>query len=107
MGFEPFGLNVIIKRRKARDATASGIIIPEQAKERVNDGIVISVGPGEINKAGIFQKPVVQPGDHVVFGTYAGKSFELDGEEYDVVHESEIYGRFTKEESDEQGVNPS
>ncbi|MCS7171649.1 MAG: co-chaperone GroES [Aquificaceae bacterium] len=82
---------VVVKRFEEQEQkTASGIIIPDTAKEKPQLGQVVSVGEGKILQNGQQLPPKVKPGDRVVFNKYAGTEVELDGEKFLIMSEDEI-----------------
>ncbi len=90
MNLQPLHDQVIVRRREAEKTTSSGIIIPDSAKEKPQEGEVIAVGTG-IKKAGEATIPLeVKKGDKVLFGKYAGTEITLEGQEYILIKEQEI-----------------
>ncbi len=85
MKFRPLSDRVLVKRLEAMQQTASGLFIPETAKEKPQEAMVIAVGPGEDDKA-----LTVKPGDRVLFGKYSGEKVEIDGDEHIILHESDL-----------------
>jgi chaperonin GroES len=83
---KPINDYILIKRVEAEEKTASGIVLPSQAKEQPQIAKVIEVGPGTDEV-----KIVVKPGDKVIFGQYGGMDIKFDGEEYKLVRQSDIY----------------
>ncbi|MDW8095193.1 MAG: co-chaperone GroES [Aquificaceae bacterium] len=82
---------VVVKRFEEQEQrTASGIIIPDTAKEKPQLGEVVAVGEGKVLQNGEKLKPAVKPGDKVVFNKYAGTEVELEGEKYLIMSEDEI-----------------
>jgi chaperonin GroES len=73
----PLGDRVIVKIDEADDKTAGGIIVPEQAREKLTRGVIIAVGPGRRSDDGKLREPRVKTGERVIFGKYAGS--EIDG----------------------------
>jgi chaperonin GroES len=86
VGIKPINDYVLIKRVEAEEKTASGIVLPSQAKEQPQIAKVIAVGPGTDEV-----KMVVKSGDKVIFGQYGGTDIMYDGEEYKLVRQSDIY----------------
>ncbi len=93
MKIKPLGDRVVVRPIKAEEKTASGILIPEIAREKSLKGEVIAVGPGALNKNGERRAPDIKVGDKVLFERYAGSKVELGGEEYLILREEEILGR--------------
>lgn len=88
----PLQDRVLIRRIEEDEKTAGGIIIPDTAKEKPIQGEVIAVGPGARNEQGQFLTLDVQPGDVVLFGKWAGTEVKLDGQEYVIMKESDLFG---------------
>ena len=92
MRFRPLGDRVVVRRVKEEQKTAGGIIIPDTAQEKPQEGEVISVGPGAVDKDGKRVAPEVKAGDVVLFGKWSGTEVKLDGEELLIMKESDIMG---------------
>src|SRR4029078_4257843 len=92
MKFRPLHDRVVVKRIDAEEKTAGGIIIPDTAKEKPQQGEVVSVGPGRRDEAGKLIPIDVKPGDRVLFGKWSGTEVKLDGVEYLIMKESDIMG---------------
>ena len=90
MALRPLHDRVIVKRLDNERKTASGIVIPESAAEKPDQGEVLAVGPGKHTEAGKVLKMDVKVGDKVLFGKYAGQTVKVDGEEVLVIREEEI-----------------
>ena len=90
MNLRPLHDRVIVKRLDNERKTASGIVIPESAAEKPDQGEVIAVGPGKKAEAGKVTPVDVKAGDKVLFGKYAGQAVKVDGEELLVIREDEI-----------------
>ena len=90
--FTPLHDQVLVRRVEEVEVTRGGIIIPDTAKEKPQEGIVISVGKGKSNDEGKVFPLDVKPGDHILFGKYGGKPITLDGEEYVIFEEREVFG---------------
>ncbi len=89
----PLNDRIIVKRMDTEEQTSSGgIIIPDSAKEKPQEGKVIAVGPGKRDEDGKRMAPDVKEGDRVLFGKYAGTEVKLDGEEYLIMREDDILG---------------
>ncbi len=80
MNVVPVGDNLVVKRVEAEESTAGGIVLPDAAREKPQQGRVLSVGDGPLLKSGERAAPEVQEGDRVVFGSYAGQEVDIDGE---------------------------
>ena len=91
MKFRPLGDRVVVRRVKEEVKTAGGIIIPETAQEKPQEGEVIAVGPGKrCEKTGECCKLDVKAGDKVLFGKYSGTEVKHDGKEYLIMREDDI-----------------
>src|SRR6266480_1361660 len=99
MKFRPLHDRVVIKRIEAEEKTTGGIIIPDTAKEKPQEGEVIAVGPGGRDESG---KPIpidVKAGDRVLFGKWSGTEVKLDGVEYLIMKESDLMGVLVETEA--------
>jgi chaperonin GroES len=92
MKFRPLHDRVVVKRIEAEEKSAGGIIIPDTAKEKPQQGEVISVGPGGRDEAGKLIPIDLKAGDRVLFGKWSGTEVKLDGIEYLIMKESDIMG---------------
>ena len=92
MQIRPLHDRVIIKRLAAETTTSFGIVIPDSAGEKPDQGGVIAVGPGKRDEGGGIMTPDVKVGDRVLFGKYAGQTVKVDGEELLVMREEDIMG---------------
>jgi chaperonin GroES len=90
MKLRPLHDRVIVKRVDNETKTASGIVIPESAAEKPDQGEVLAVGPGKKNDKGELQPMAVKVGDKVLFGKYAGQTVKLDGDELMVMREDDL-----------------
>lgn len=88
----PLHDRVIVKRIEEGEQIRGGIIIPDSAKEKPQEGEVIAAGEGKYKDDGTRQTPDVKVGDRVLFGKYSGSEIKLDGEEYLIMREDEILG---------------
>ncbi len=92
MQIRPLHDRVIIKRLESERTTASGIVIPDNAAEKPDQGEVVAVGPGRRDEAGKLIEMGVKVGDRVLFGKYSGQSVKIGGEEFLVMREEDIMG---------------
>jgi len=83
---------IIVKRASAETKTASGIIIPDTAKEKPQEGEVIAVGKGKLKEDGTIIPMDVKKGDRILFGKYSGTEIKIDGEEYIMMKEDDVLG---------------
>jgi len=96
VGIRPLHDRVIVQRIEEGEQKIGGIIIPDSAKEKPQQGRVIAVGKGKIDKDGKVTPLDVKEGDTVLFGKYSGQEIKLEGEEYLIMREEEILGVLTK-----------
>ena len=92
MTFRPLHDRVVVKRIEAEQKTAGGIIIPDTAKEKPQEGEVIAVGPGARDEAGKLVPLDVKAGDKVLFGKWSGTEVKIDGQDLLIMKESDILG---------------
>ena|SRR5487761_121282 len=92
MKFRPLGDRVVVRRVNEEHKTSGGIIIPETAREKPQEGEVIATGPGAIDDNGKRISPDVKAGDFVLFGKWSGSEVKIDGEELLIMKESDIMG---------------
>ncbi len=92
MKFRPLHDRVVIKRIQAEDKTSGGIIIPDTAKEKPQEGEVIAVGPGGRDESGKLIPIDVKVGDRVLFGKWSGTEVKLEGVDYIIMKESDLMG---------------
>jgi chaperonin GroES len=95
MKFRPLHDRVVVKRIEAEEKSAGGIIIPDTAKEKPQQGEITAVGPGGRDETGKLIPLDVQVGDRVLFGKWSGTEVKLDGVEYLIMKESDIMGVLT------------
>ena len=92
MKFRPLHDRVLIKVLDSEEKTSGGIIIPDTAKEKPQEGEVVAIGPGATNDAGKLAPMDVKVGDIVLFGKWSGTEVKIDGKEYSIMKESDIMG---------------
>jgi chaperonin GroES len=92
MKIRPLHDRVIVKRMEEERKTASGIVIPDTAAEKPDQGEILAVGPGKRDDAGKLIPMGVKVGDRVLFGKYAGQTVKMDGQELLVMREEDIMG---------------
>jgi chaperonin GroES len=80
MNLKPLGDRVVVEREEAKETTAGGIVLPDTAKDKPQKGKVLAVGDGRLTKDGKRRELQVKVGDHVLFTSYAGDEFKLDGD---------------------------
>ena len=96
MALRPLNDRIIVKRSDPELKTASGIVIPDSAGEKPEQGEVVAVGPGKRNDKGDFIAPGVKVGDKVIFGKYSGQTVKLEGNELLVVREEDLFAVIEK-----------
>ena len=92
MTFRPLHDRILVRRIEAEEKTAGGIIIPDTAKEKPQEGEVIAVGPGARDESGKLTPLDVKVGDRILFGKWSGTEVKIDGEELLIMKESDVMG---------------
>ena len=92
MKFRPLHDRVVVRRVKSEEKTAGGIIIPDTAQEKPQEGEIIAAGPGARDEAGKLVPLDVKAGDRILFGKWSGTEVKIDGEELLIMKESDIMG---------------
>ncbi|GHA31096.1 10 kDa chaperonin [Devosia pacifica] len=92
MSFRPLHDRVVVRRVESEEKTAGGIIIPDTAKEKPSEGVIISVGPGARDESGKVNPLDVKEGDRVLFGKWSGTEVKLNGEDLLIMKETDIMG---------------
>src|SRR5688572_18219280 len=92
MRFRPLHDRVLVRRVTAEEKTAGGIIIPDTAKEKPQEGEIVAAGPGARNEKGELLALDVRAGDRVLFGKWSGTEVKIDGEDLLIMKESDILG---------------
>lgn len=88
----PLGDRILVKRVESETKTRGGIIIPDTAKEKPQEGLVVAVGPGTVRDDGGRRELLVKTGDRILFGKYAGTEVKLDGVDHLILSESDVLG---------------
>jgi chaperonin GroES len=96
MTLRPLHDRVVVRRIEAEEKTAGGIIIPDTAKEKPQEGEVIAAGPGARDESGKLVPPDVKAGDRVLFGKWSGNEVRIDGQDLLIMKESDIMGVIEK-----------
>ena len=91
INLKPLADRVIVRPMEAEEKTKGGIILPDTAKEKPIEGTIIAVGPGKITEDGKQVKMEVKEGDKVLYGKYSGTEVTVEGEEYLIMRESDIF----------------
>ena len=92
MAFRPLGDRVLVKRVEEEQKTKGGIIIPDTAKEKPQEGEVVSVGPGARDDSGKVNALELKAGDRILFGKWSGTEIKIDGEDLIIMKESDVLG---------------
>ena len=92
MAFRPLGDRVLVKRVEEEEKTKGGIIIPDTAKEKPQEGEVVAVGPGARDEDGDYIKPELNVGDRILFGKWSGSEVKIDGQDLVIMKESDVLG---------------
>jgi chaperonin GroES len=92
MKFHPLHDRVVVRRLEGEEKTKGGIIIPDNAKEKPQEGEIVAVGPGGRDEAGKLTPMDVKRGDKVLFGKWSGTEVKIDGQELLIMKESDIMG---------------
>jgi chaperonin GroES len=95
MKFRPLHDRVVVRRVDSEEKSAGGIIIPDTAKEKPSEGVIVSVGPGARDEAGKIVALDVKEGDRVLFGKWSGTEVKLNGQDLLIMKESDIMGVIT------------
>ena len=96
LSLKPLDDRVVVLGLDADDKTAGGILLPDTAKQKPQQGKVLAVGPGKLSDAGVRTAVAVKVGDTVLFGKYSGSDVEVDGTEYKIMREGDILAKVTK-----------
>lgn len=88
----PLGDRILVKRIQEEEKTKGGIIIPDTAKEKPQEGLVVAVGKGKTTEEGKVIAPDVKKGDRILFGKYSGTEVKIEGDEHLILREDEIVG---------------
>ena len=92
MKVKPLNDRVLVSRIEGEEKTVGGIIIPDTAQEKPQEGKVIAVGPGKVNENGERSPMAVKAGDRILFGKYSGTEIKIDGVEHLIMREDDILG---------------
>lgn len=96
MAFRPLHDRILVRRLEAEEMTSGGIIIPDTAKEKPQEGEVLAVGPGARDDSGKLVELDVKVGDRILFGKWSGTEIKLDGEDLLIMKESDVMGVIDK-----------
>lgn len=92
MKLKPLGDRVLVKAAEEKEVKVGGIIIPDTAKEKPQEGVVVAVGPGKLDDKGSRVPMNIKAGDRVLYGKYSGSEVKIGDEELMIMHEEDIYG---------------
>jgi len=92
MKFRPLHDRVVVRRVESEEKTAGGIIIPDTAKEKPQEGEIVAVGPGSRDESGKLVPLDVKAGDRILFGKWSGTEVKIDGQDYLIMKESDVMG---------------
>ena len=87
---KPLADRVVVEPAEAEEVTAGGIILPDTAQEKPQQGKIVAVGPGKVSDSGTLVEPTLKTGDSVLYGKYSGTEVTIDGTEYSIMRESDI-----------------
>ena len=96
MNLEPLGDRIVVKPVAKEEVTKGGIVLPDTAKEKPQEGEVVAVGPGRVTEEGNRIPLDVKKGDTIVYPKYSGTELKVDGEEYLIMRESEVLAKKSK-----------
>ena len=96
MKFRPLQDRILVKRVDSEEKTAGGIILPDSAKEKPQEAVVVAVGNGKRLDDGTLVKVDLKEGDHILFGKYSGSEVNVDGDEHLILREEEVLGVMEK-----------
>ncbi|MAJ44298.1 MAG: co-chaperone GroES [Candidatus Marinimicrobia bacterium] len=96
MNVKPLADRVIVKAAEAEEMTKGGIILPDTAKEKPQQGEVVAVGPGKVSDSGSLVGMTLKTGDNVLYGKYSGTEISVDGEDVLIMRESDILAVLAK-----------
>ncbi len=92
MKIRPLGDRILVRRIQEEEKTKGGIIIPDTAKEKPQEGKVVAVGKGKVTEQGKLLVPDVKAGDRILFGKYSGSEVKIEGDEHLILREDDILG---------------
>ena len=90
MALQPLGDRIVVKTSEAEDKTKSGLVLPDTAKEKPQEGKVIAVGSGKLLDDGEVKKLEIKRGDRVLYGKYSGTEVHIEGEDYLILREEDV-----------------
>jgi chaperonin GroES len=96
LSLKPLDDRLVVEPSQATEKTAGGILLPDSAKQKPQQGTVVAVGPGKLNDNGTRTALAVKVGDVVLYGKYSGSDVEVGGTEYKILRESDVLGKLVK-----------
>ena len=96
VNIKPLDDRVVVKQTEAQDVTAGGIVLPDSAKEKPQQGTIVAIGSGKLLESGKRGEMCVKVGDEIFYGKYAGSELEVDGEKFVILSEREILAVMNK-----------
>ena len=87
---KPLADRVVVEQAEAEEVSSGGIILPDTAQEKPQQGKIVAVGPGKVSDSGTLVEPTLKTGDSVLYGKYSGTEVTIDGTEYSIMRESDI-----------------
>ena len=90
MALQPLGDRIVVKQLEAEEKTKGGLVLPDSAKEKPQEGKIISVGSGRLLEDGSVKKLEVKPGNRILYGKYAGTEVRVNGEDYLILKEEDV-----------------
>ena len=90
MALQPLGDRIVVKQLEAEEKTKGGLVLPDTAKEKPQEGKIISVGSGRLLEDGSVKKLEVKPGNRILYGKYAGTEVRVNGEDYLILKEEDV-----------------
>ncbi len=96
LNLKPLDDRVVVEPTEAEEKTSGGILLPDTAKQKPQQGKVVAVGPGKLSDAGVRTALAVKTGDTVIYGKYSGSDVEVGGIEYKILRETDILAKLNK-----------
>lgn len=96
VAFTPIEDRVLVRPDESESVSAGGIVLPDNAKEKPQRGVVVAIGPGKLNKKGERMPMPVAKGDAVIYGKYSGNDIEIGGEDYKVLRADDILAKLDR-----------
>jgi chaperonin GroES len=90
VNLKPLGDRVVVEHVEQQDKTPGGVFLPDTAKEKPQEGLILAAGPGRMLENGTVVPPAVKAGDRVIYSKYSGSEIKLDGKEYLIISEKDV-----------------